>query len=58
MKNNITAYSLKIPRPFKFILSFFFSLDKTDIDERLNKDMTDYVMLRIYRSPSIQVTFF
>ena len=33
-----------------------YSLDKTDVDERLNKDMTDYVMLRISRSPSIQVT--
>ncbi|XP_059092196.1 protein TANC2-like isoform X3 [Tigriopus californicus] len=30
------------------------SLDKTDVDERLNKDMTDYISLRISRSASIQ----
>lgn len=30
------------------------SLDKTDVDERLNKDMTDYISLRISRSVSIQ----
>lgn len=35
-----------------FLLNF--SLDKTDVDERLNKDMTDYIMLRISRSPTIQ----
>eukprot|EP00095_Tigriopus_kingsejongensis_P002147 maker-scaffold583_size130250-snap-gene-0.13 protein:Tk02147 transcript:maker-scaffold583_size130250-snap-gene-0.13-mRNA-1 annotation:"protein tanc2 isoform x3" len=30
------------------------SLDKTDVDERLNKDMTDYISLRVTRSLSIQ----
>ena len=30
------------------------SLDKTDVDERLNKDMTDYISLRISRSPAIR----
>ena len=29
------------------------SLDKTDVDERLNKDMSDYLNLRINRSPAI-----
>ena len=29
-------------------------MDKTDVDERLNKDMSDYIMTRINRSPSIQ----
>jgi hypothetical protein len=29
-------------------------LDKTDVDERLNKDMTDYILTRIARSPAIQ----
>ena len=29
------------------------SLDKTDVDERLNKDMADYLNLRISRSPAI-----
>ena len=29
------------------------SLDKTDVDERLNKDMSDYLNLRIHRSPAI-----
>jgi hypothetical protein len=33
-----------------------FSLDKTDVDERLNKDMADYVSMRIGRSPTIQVS--
>ena len=28
-------------------------LDKTDVDERLNKDMSDYLNLRIHRSPAI-----
>ena len=32
----------------------FHSLDKTDVDERLNKDMSDYIMSRISRSPAIQ----
>ena len=30
------------------------SLDKTDVDERLNKDMQDYVLYRINKSPVIQ----
>ncbi len=30
-----------------------FSLDKTDVDERLNKDMADYLGLRINQSPHI-----
>ena len=30
------------------------SLDKTDVDERLNKDMTDYILTRIGRSQAIQ----
>ena len=29
------------------------SLDKTDVDERLNKDMSDYLNLRISKSPAI-----
>ena len=29
-------------------------LDKTDVDERLNKDMTDYILARIGRSQAIQ----
>lgn len=29
------------------------SLDKTDVDERLNKDMSDYLNLRINRSPAL-----
>ena len=29
------------------------SLDKTDVDERLNKDMSDYLTLRINKSPAI-----
>ena len=33
---------------------FCYSLDKTDVDERLNKDMTDYIKLRINKSPAIQ----
>ena len=37
-----------------FIYYFFTSLDKTDVDERLNKDMTDYIMLRIGKSSTIQ----
>jgi len=31
------------------------SLDKTDVDERLNKDMSDYVALRINRSRELSV---
>ena len=31
-----------------------FSLDKTDVDERLNKDMSDFITMRIGRSPTIQ----
>ena len=29
------------------------SLDKTDVDERLNKDMSDYLTLRINKSPAL-----
>jgi hypothetical protein len=35
-------------------ICLFYSLDKTDVDERLNKDMADYLALRINRSPAIQ----
>ncbi len=38
----------------KSFFSLYFSLDKTDVDERLNKDMTDYLMSRISRSLTIQ----
>ncbi len=38
---------------FKTVVSIF-SLDKTDVDERLNKDLADYVMMRIMQSPIIQ----
>jgi hypothetical protein len=37
-----------------FTIKNYFSLDKTDVDERLNKDMTDYLMSRISRSLTIQ----
>ncbi len=30
------------------------SLDRTDVDERLNRDMQDYISLRINRSQSIR----
>jgi len=32
------------------------SLDKTDVDERLNKDMTDYILTRVARSPATGTT--
>ena len=36
------------------MLFFFYSLDNYDVDERLQKDIGDYISLRIHRSRSIQ----
>ena len=36
-----------------FMILFIFSLDNTEVDERLNKDVADYVSSRIYASHNI-----
>ena len=35
---------------FYLSILFFFSLDNYDVDERINKDMCDYITLRIHES--------
>ena len=51
VRSNIDAAASAVTRALPFMR---ISLDKTDVDERLNKDMSDYIALRISRSPQIR----